>query len=203
MKRVFAVTALALMLAAPASAEMRSLRGFTAVAVSDGIDVVVTAGSPYAVEVTGADSARVETIVEDGALRIRQRNRPWFGRRDLNASVRVNLPELNAIAASRGVSVSATGVEAETFDLAVSMGAEVRVAGTCGALDASASMGAVIRANELHCRTADVAASMGADASIYVTEAYEGSASMGASINVDGDGASRGRATAMGGSIND
>lgn len=203
MKPVMALTALAAALAAPAAAEMRELRGFTEIVVSDGINLEVTAGSPYAVEVTGTDASRVETRVEGGVLRIRQRNRPWFGRSDLDADVRVSLPQLHGLAASRGVSASATGIEAETFDLAAAMGAEVRVAGSCGALDAAASMGAVIRAGELHCRTVDVAASMGADARVYASESYEGSASMGASINVDGDGASNGRATAMGGSIND
>lgn len=203
MKRVVAVTALAALLAVPASAEMRSLSGFSAISVSDGIELEVTAGSPYAIEVTGADAARVLTEVEDGTLRIRQRNRSWFGRNDLDATVRVSLPELHALAASRGVEVNATGIEAEAFDLSAAMGADVRVSGACGALDASASMGAVIRAGDLHCRTADVSASMGADARVYASESYEGSASMGASINVDGDGANHGRATAMGGSIND
>lgn len=199
MKRLIAVSALALALAAPASAETRNLRGFTAINVSDGIDLDVTASSPYAVEVTGRDAARVETVVEDGTLRIRS----WFGRNDLDANVRVNLPQLNALAASRGVSVTATGIEAETFDLSAAMGADVRVAGTCGALDLSAAMGASVRAGDLHCRTADVSAAMGADARIFVTESYEGSAAMGASIEVDGDGANRGRSTAMGGTIND
>ncbi|UPT61105.1 MAG: DUF2807 domain-containing protein [Hyphomonadaceae bacterium JAD_PAG50586_4] len=203
MKRALAVTLVALALAAPASAETRNLRGFTAINVSDGIDLDITASSPYAIEVTGRDAARVETVVEDGTLRIRQRNRSWFGRNDLDANVRVNLPHLNALAASRGVSVAATGIEAETFDLSAAMGADVRVAGTCGALDLSAAMGASVRAGDLHCRTADVSAAMGADARIFVTETYEGSASMGASINVAGDGASRGRSTAMGGSITD
>jgi hypothetical protein len=203
MKRTLAVALVALAMAMPASAETRNLRGFTAINVADGVDLEIVAGSPYAVEVTGADAARVETVVQDGTLRIRQRNRPWFGQNDLNANVRVSLPQLRAIAASRGVSVAATGVQAETFDLSASMGADVRVAGTCGALDVSASMGASVRAGDLHCRTADISTSMGAEARVYVTEAYEGSASMGGSIDVDGDGASRGRATAMGGSISD
>ena len=203
MKRALAVTLVALALVAPASAETRNLRGFTAINVSDGIDLEIPAGAPYAVEITGPDAGRVETVVEDGALRIRQRNRSWFGRNDLDANVRVSLPQLNALAASRGVSVEASGIEAETFDLSAAMGADVRVAGACGALDLSAAMGASVRAGDLRCRTADVSAAMGADARIYVTEAYEGSAAMGASIHVDGEGASRGNSTAMGGSIND
>src|SRR5690606_10210562 len=100
MKRVMALTALAAALAAPAAAEMRELRGFTEIVVSDGINLEVTAGSPYAVEVIGADASRVETRVEGGVLRIRQRNRPWFGRTDLDADVRVSLPQLHGLAAS-------------------------------------------------------------------------------------------------------
>jgi hypothetical protein len=165
--------------------------------------VEISVGGDYAVEVTGADADRVRTRVEDGALLIDQRNRPWFGSRHLNAVVRVSVPELESIAAARGVEVSARGVESERFDIAAAMGAEVRVSGTCGVLDATAAMGASIRADELQCRVADVSAAMGGSARVYASETYEGSASMGGSIDISGDGASRGRSTAMGGSIND
>jgi hypothetical protein len=194
---------LALAMAASASAETRNLRGFNSIGASDQMRVEISVGGDYAVEVTGADADRVRTRVEDGALLIDQRNRPWFGSRHLNAVVRVSVPELESIAAARGVEVSARGVESERFDIAAAMGAEVRVSGTCGVLDATAAMGASIRADELQCRVADVSAAMGGSARVYASETYEGSASMGGSIDISGDGASRGRSTAMGGSIND
>lgn len=203
MRLLASAAVLALALTAPASAENRNLRDFNSVGASDQMRVEISVGGDYAVEVTGSDAARVRTRVEDGVLKIDQRSRPWFGSRRLNAVVRVSTPSLDRIAAARGVEVTATGVEADMFEIAAAMGAEVRVRGTCGALDASAAMGATISAGELQCQTADVAAAMGGSARVYASQTYEGSASMGGTINIDGDGASRGRSTAMGGSITD
>lgn len=203
MRLMATVAVVALVMATSASAETRDLRGFNSIGASDQMRVEISVGGEYAVEVTGADAARVRTRVEDGTLLIDQRNRPWFGSRHLNAVVRISVPELESIAAARGVEVNARGVDSERFDIAAAMGAEVRVSGTCGVLDAAAAMGASIRADELQCRTADVSAAMGGSARVYASETYEGSASMGGSIDISGDGASRGRSTAMGGSIND
>lgn len=203
MKRFVATTAIALMLALPAAAETRNLSGFDSVGAQDQIEVIIAVGAPYAVEVTGRDAARVLTEVEDGTLKIRQRNRPWFGSQNLDATVRISMPELESLAAARGAEVSATGVSAQHFEVAAAMGAEVRVSGTCRSLDAAAAMGGSIRADQLICETADVAAAMGGDARVYASQTYEGAASMGGTINVSGDGASRGSSTAMGGTIND
>ncbi|MBC7770564.1 MAG: DUF2807 domain-containing protein [Phycisphaerales bacterium] len=203
MKRLVVTTILAMLLAAPASAETRNLRGFDSVAASDQIRVEIVVGGNYAVDVTGPDAERVLTEVEDGTLKIRQRNRPWFGNHGLDATVRISMPELESLAAARGVELTATGIDAEAFEIAAAMGAEVRVSGSCRSLDAAAAMGAVIRADELRCETADVAASMGGEARVYASVTYEGAASMGGSINISGDGASRGHSTAMGGTIND
>lgn len=192
-----------LMLSATAHAETRSLSGFDSVGASDQLRVEIVVGGDYAVEVTGADADRVVTEVDGGTLKIRQRNRPWFGSRQLDATVRVSMPELEELAGARGVEIIATGVEANAFDVAAAMGAVVRVSGTCRALDAAAAMGGDIRAEGLQCETADVAAAMGGTAHVFASQSYEGSASMGGTINVAGNGASHGRSTAMGGTIND
>src|SRR5690606_35425883 len=105
-------------------------------------------------EVTGADADRVITEVDDGTLKIRQRNRPWFGSRQLDATVRVSMPELEELAGARGAEISATGIEANSFDVAAAMGAVVQLSGTCRSLDAAAAMGGDIRAEGLHCETA-------------------------------------------------
>lgn len=202
MKRFVAATAVALLMAVPASAETRHLRGFDVVGVSDQIRVEITVGGDYAIEVTGRDAARVLTEVEDGTLKIRQRNRPWFGSRHLDANVRITMPELESVAAARGAELTATGVNAVAFEIAAAMGAEVRVSGTCRSLEAAAAMGATIEASALLCETADVAASMGGTAEVYASQTYEGAASMGGTIDISGDGASRGQSTAMGGTIN-
>ncbi|HYD87490.1 MAG TPA: DUF2807 domain-containing protein [Vitreimonas sp.] len=203
MKRLAVTAVLAMLMAGPAMAETRNHRGFDSVGAQDQIRVEITVGGEYAVDVSGRDAERVLTEVEGGTLKIRQRNRPWFGSRHLDATVRISMPELESVAAARGAELTATGVDAQHFEIAAAMGAEVRVRGTCSSLDAAAAMGAVIRADELLCQTADVAAAMGGDARVYASQSYEGAASMGGTINVAGEGADRGSSTAMGGSIND
>lgn len=203
MKRLALITVCAMLVAGPAVAETRNLRGFDAVGVQDQIRVEIEVGGAYSVEVTGRDAARVLTEVEGGALKIRQRNRPWFGSNRLDATVRVTMPELESVAAARGAELTATGVEAINFEIAAAMGAQVQVSGTCRTLDVAAAMGAVVRAEALVCETADVAAAMGGTARVYASESYEGAASMGGTINISGEGASRGHSTAMGGTIND
>jgi len=203
MNRLVATTVIAMLLVAPAAAETRSHSGFDSVGAQDQITVIITVGGEYSVDVSGPDAERVLTEVEDGTLKIRQRSRSWFGNHNLDATVRISMPELESVAAARGVELTASGVNAQHFEIAAAMGAEVRVTGTCRSLDAAAAMGAVIRADELLCETAEVAAAMGGDARVYASQTYEGAASMGGSINVSGDGASRGNSTAMGGTIND
>lgn len=198
-----ALLALAFAGAGAAHAETRNLRGFDSIAAADQIRVEIVVGDAYAVEVTGSDASRVVTEVNGGTLEIRQRSRHWFGNQDLDAIVRVSLPELERISAARGVELVASGVAANHFSVSAAMGADVRISGACRALDASASMGGMIRADGLHCETADVSAAMGGEARVYASQTYEGSASMGGAISISGEGASRGRATAMGGTIND
>lgn len=202
MKRLITPALAVLFIIGAAHAETRSHRGFDSVSATDQIRVELTAGGAYEVEVTGRDADRVETVVDDDTLKIRMRNRPWFRSQRLDAAVRVSMPEIESVAAARGVELRASNVNADSFEIAASMGAEVEISGRCRSLDASASMGAVIRADALQCETADVSASMGGTARVYASESYDGSASMGGTINISGDGASRGHATAMGGTIN-
>ena len=62
-------------------------------------------------------------------------------------------------------------------------------------------MGGEIAAQDLRCETVDTTAAMGGDISSYANTVYNGTATMGGSVDVAGEGR-RGDATAvMGGSI--
>jgi hypothetical protein len=201
MHRILAPAILALALAGPATAETRNLRGFDTVSAADKIEVFVTVG-PYAVEVTGRDADRVRTEVHGDELRIRQANRSWFGGvRDINATVRVSMPEVEGLAATRGAELTASGIEGGDLDIAAAMGGSLRVSGTCDNLSAAASMGGSLEAEGLRCATADVAASMGGDAQVYASSTFDAAASMGGSINVAGEANSGDIATSMGGDV--
>jgi Putative auto-transporter adhesin, head GIN domain len=185
-----------------AHAETRNVTGFTGVAAADRIRVEVTTGSPYRVDVTGSDASRVRTRVEDGTLRIRRTNRPWFGETPpIDATVRVTLPRVESLASSMGADLTANGLTASNLSLAASMGGELSAAGTCTSVDASASMGGIIKAEALQCRDADVSASMGGEARVYASNRFDVSASMGGAVNVAGEGRATDVSLSMGGSL--
>lgn len=202
MQKLIAPAILALVLAVPAAAETRTHSGFDGVAVQDRIRVEVSLGQGYSVDVSGRDAARVRTRVQDGTLKISDRNRPLFGRSPrIDALVRVVVPALDSLAASRGADVRALDITARDFSVAASMGAEVRLTGTCRSLSAAASMGGVINAQHFACADADVAASMGGEANVAASASYDAAASMGGTIDIRGENARGESATSMGGEV--
>lgn len=185
-----------------AHAEARNVTDFTGVAAADRIRVEVTTGSSYSVDVTGSDASRVRTRVEDGTLRIRRTNRPWFGETPpIDATVRVTMPRIESLASSMGADLRASGIAGSDVSLAASMGGELSVAGVCSKVDAAASMGGVIKAEALQCRDAEVSASMGGEATVYASNRFEVSASMGGAVNVAGEGRASDISLSMGGTL--
>jgi len=225
MNRLIASALIAFTLAAPASAENRALRGFSAIDAEDRISVSIDVGERYAVEITGADAERIRTRVDGRTLYIEDARRPLFGRGPrLDANIRITAPAIEAVSASRGAelaanlsggscddfsaaasmggSVNITGAQCGAVSTSASMGAEVRITGACRSHDISASMGAYVRANEMQCSTVDASASMGGDVRAFASQSYDASASMGGSIEIDGGGRATDTSSVMGGSIN-
>lgn len=201
MRILLVASAAALALATGAAAETRALSGFTAVAAEDQIEVFISQGQGYAVDVTGADAARVRTRIEGDTLKISQANRGWFGpRRELDATVRITMPRIDAIAAARGAEVVAHDIRAGAMDLAAAMGGVIEIDGECNSLSASVAMGGVLEANDFRCRSADVSAAMGGVAEVYASNTYDASAAMGGTIDIAG-GATGDSSASFGGVI--
>jgi hypothetical protein len=225
MKRLIAPALIAFALAGSATAETRAVSGFRGVEAEDKVDVAVSIGSAYAVEVTGRDAARIRTHVgTDGTLHIQDDRRPWFGRSpELDANVRVTGPAFRSISSSRGAELTAnlsggacntlsaaasmggtasiTGAQCGDVSSAASMGGELQIAGACRNHNVSASMGGYVRAEGLACETVDASASMGGDVRAHASRTYDASASMGGAINVSGGANARDTAAVMGGAI--
>jgi hypothetical protein len=224
MKRLIAPLLIAVALAGPAVAETRSLSGFQAVDAEDRLTVTIAVGDGYAVDVSGSDAGRIRTRVDGRTLYIEDERRPLFGRSPrLDAHVRVTVPALESVSASRGAQLAAnlTGGTCDEFNAAASMGGsasienaqcnnvsssaamggEVRIAGTCRTHDASASMGGYVRASELQCAMVDASASMGGEINAYASQSYDASAAMGGEINVAGGADASDASSIMGGSI--
>lgn len=202
MRNILIATAAFAVLTGVANAEVRNVSNFTGVSAADRIQVEVTIGPNYRVEVTGSDADKVTTRVEDNGLMIRRTNRPMFGGTPpIDATVRVTMPAVDSLSSSRGAELTATNVSAQNMSLAASMGGELQVSGTCTTVDAAASMGGSIRAEGLQCQNANIAASMGGDARVFAANSYDAAASMGGSVNVAGGGRGDDIATSMGGSV--
>lgn len=202
MRKILIATAAFAALTGVANAEVRNVSNFTGVSAADRIEVIVTIGPSYRVEVTGSDADKVTTRVEDHGLIIRRTNRPfWGGTPPIDATVRVTMPAVDSLASSRGAELTATNVTAQNMSLAASTGGELQVSGTCSTVDAAVSMGGTIRAQELQCQNANIAASMGGDARVFAANSFDAAASMGGSVNVAGGGRGDDIATSMGGSV--
>ena len=178
---------------------------FTVVYASEGLDVFVTQGNDFSINVE-ADENIIELIgtdIRDGRLKVHAIEN--IGRATKN--VYVTLPVVDALETSSGadliaqntitsdkieleassgsdleVEVDANEVVAET-----SSGADIKVSGRTDMLYADASSGSDIKARGLLAKRCNADASSGADISVNVSESLVADASSGADISYTGE----------------
>lgn len=184
MRLATTIAGLALVLATSASAESRDASGFDAISASAGVPVEVIVGPTFRVDVTGRDAARIETRVEGDTLIIRPRGTWHWGRRD--AEVQVTMPSVRELEASSGARIEAGQIDGGEIDLGASSGAQVRVAGSCAAVNADASSGANIDARNLRCGAGVVDVSSGAQVNVHVSGRLDVEASSGGEVRAAG-----------------
>ncbi len=178
---------------------------FTAVYASEGLDVFVTQGSDFSINVEADENIidLIGTDIRDGRLKIHAIEN--IGRATKN--VYVTLPNVSALETSSGAdligqnTITATKIELEASsgsDLEVevnaaevvaetSSGADIKVSGRTEVLYADASSGSDIKARGLLAKRCDADASSGADISVNVSESLTADASSGADISYTGD----------------
>jgi hypothetical protein len=176
MKLFFATSALALLAAGAAYAAPRNVTGFTSVEARAGMDVEVTVGAAFSVDVTGRDADRVITRISGDTL-IVEPQRGWRGAR--NARIRVTMPRVEGLSASSGADLVATGVNGGAIALDSSSGADLRVSGTCASFTADASSGSDLDARQLRCESGSVDVSSGAGARVFASGRLDVDASSG------------------------
>tara|TARA_R110002096_G_scaffold123743_3_gene267612 strand:+ start:1145 stop:1786 length:642 start_codon:yes stop_codon:yes gene_type:complete len=179
------------------------LTGFDSIRAGGGYQLVVTVGDSWSVSLDGDadDFGEIEARVDDGQLVLSQHQRMFRGRRGLDVTVRVSLPEIEAMDFHRGIEGEVTGIAADALSVDVNTGAEVELSGTCGTLDVDLSTGASLQARRLECRDVDVDASTGAEGRVFASERAEVHASMGASVRVFGSPSDREAQSSMGGEV--
>ena len=200
MKYVSAAVAVCMAFGQPAMAAQ--LTGFTQVNVAGQYDVEVTDGAAFTVDITGPDAAEIRAEVRDRVLRIESTRRSWRGDfRRVNVRVRVTMPRVQGLAASRGVSLKATGIDAQNMALAANTGGQIDIDGTCTNLAVSVSTGGIINGEQFRCDEASASANTGGIARIFADDGLSASASTGGIINVGGSPSVRGRSTTLGGEV--
>jgi len=209
---LFLVTAAVAWSAGTPQRETRALRDFSRISVGGSLELQLTQGPDFRVEVESPDGdpATVITEVGNGTLRLRQESSafPFFF--DWNRPrqiVHVTLPRLEALTASGGsdveghgrfsgekLEVTASGGADVDLDVAVaaltvraSGGADVDLSGTATMLTLSASGGSDLDAEDLASDTATVTASGGADVELGTVGSLAANASGGSDVSYKGE----------------
>ena len=178
---------------------------FTEISASEGMDVYVTQGDNFTIEVE-ADENIIELIgtdIKNGKLKVHAIEN--IGR--ATKRVHVSLPSVTGLSASSGADLytqnvirankisldasSGAGIKAalvaDEVDADTSSGADIRIEGEAVLFYADASSGSDIKAKDFTVRTCHADASSGADISVNVSESLIADASSGADISYVGN----------------
>ncbi|MFT3911009.1 MAG: head GIN domain-containing protein [Ferruginibacter sp.] len=194
------------------NAKARTLNGsFTAISVSDGIELYLTAGTAESIAVSFADEKyeeKFKTEVEDGVLKI------WFDNRGINYNDNkrrklkawVSFKTLEKLTASGGANVKLASaisvndfemkfssgslfegeVKSKTISLDLSSGAVVTMSGSAEKITLDAGSGAIFKGYEFTTDYCNAKASSGGDVRISVGKELTANANSGGGIHYKG-----------------
>lgn len=183
----------------------RTISGFDAIAVKDGVDVYIELGSAASVKVKADDNIQgmIKTEVVGNTLEIEVEGSIW---RAEQMAVYVTMPDLEKIIASGGSDIYSTNtlnldileiytsggsdvnleLNAEELRCKTSGGSDLHLRGSVDRLLAKASGGSDLKAKELTVKKCELKTSGGSDAWVYVTEEIEMEASGASDIHYSG-----------------
>ncbi len=196
-----------------AQEEVRNLKSFSAINVSQGIQVDIYKGKPRAeINMIKGDIEDLIIDVSGSEVTLKFKKKPWSigWKSSNNRKVEIDLyydQEIEDISVSSGASVhgndvmsgddidisvsSGASVDLEvdymTADVGVSSGASLSLEGEAKELEVDVSSGASYRGAKLKAKKVDVDASSGASAGVWATDSLSGDASSGASIRYKGN----------------
>ena len=202
--------------------QSRDLKGFDGIRACCSLNVELTQGGSFSVEVEAESNLQeyIETEVSGNTLEIGFKDNVNIRNRE-PIIVRVTLPELEMIDASSSADVvtmgsfkgerlrlessSGSAIEA-TFSggrvsADASSGGRVNVEGKVDFVDAEASSGAKVLADNLDAKEADADVSSGARIEVRVSEKLKADASSGGSIHYHGNPSDLNTDTSSGGSV--
>lgn len=219
---IIIIAAFATTLSAQEKSEIRNVKGFNGIDVSEGIKVELTQGKADSVIVI-ADTEyidRVVTELDETTLKIYIKGNDWNGW-NKKILVKVTAVKIEDIEASSGSTlVTQNLIESEKLEMEVSSGATIQVAykapnsscesssgataklkGVTKFFDAEANSGASIHAKELKAIKVKADVSSGASIDVNVEEELNADASSGGSIEYSGDPTMKDIEKSSGGSV--
>lgn len=209
------------------NAEVRNVKGFHAVKVSTGIQLILTQGNTEAVAVSATTDDhrdKIKTVVEDGVLKIYYDSDSWkFWKYGENKKLKayVSVINLDGLDASAGANVKIEGtinsnnlaVDASSgavlsgnlnvtkLSIDQSSGAVINLSGSVKDLTVDGSSGSVLHAYELAAENCEVDLSSGCGVQVTVKKELSVEASSGAYVNYKGEGVIKDIKTSSGGNV--
>jgi|SRR5688500_9362238 len=222
------VTAFAQKQVNDANAEVRQVRNFHAIRVSNGIDLQLTQGGTEAVAVSASEPEfrnRIKTEVQNGVLRIYYDSdflKDLSRTRNKKLRAYVSFNHLDGIDASSGAMVHVDGalkvstlnleatsgatfhgrVEANTMKVDQSSGSVINISGAVNSLSVDGSSGSIFRGYDLEVNNCEAESSSGSGVQITVNKELSAEASSGGYVSYKGNGVIKNVRTGSGGSVN-
>ena len=162
--------------------ENRPVTDFTELGVAAPVDVHVTQGDTHALMLEGDPEvlARIETVVENGRLKIRslKGQHGWNSHRKITA--RVTARRIDALAIAGAGDITAPSITGESLKVSIAGSGDVRVGGRVDGLTASIAGSGDIKAAELEAQKVKVTIAGSGDVTVRARQAL--------SVNVSGSG---------------
>jgi hypothetical protein len=207
------------------NAQVRNVKNFHAIKISNGIHLFLSQGNEEAVAVSANQQEyidRIKTEVENGVLKIYYENnmKPW-NTDGKNLRAYVSCTVLDVLKANSGAEVEVDGtiksgslsfdfssgahfdgrVESTTLKVDQNSGAEAKVSGTATNFTIDASSGSTFRGYDLTTDQCDASMSSGASLKVTVNKELSASASSGGQIYFKGSGVIKDISTSSGGEV--
>lgn len=209
-----------------ANAQTRNVKGFHAIKVSTGIQLMLNQSNTEAVAVsapTDEHRDRIKTVVENGVLKIYYDHEDWkFWKNDYKKlKAYVSVINLDALDASAGSVVKIEGsiktskldvdassgavingnIEANTLNIDQSSGAVINFSGSVKDLKVEGSSGSVLHGYELTAENCTADTSSGGGIQVTVNKELSVEATSGGYVNYKGQGVIKNIKTNSGGNV--
>lgn len=208
------------------NAESRPVKGFHAIKVSTGIQLLLTQGTTEAVAVSAVTTDhrdKIKTIVENGVLKIYYDNDSWksWKNGDQKLKAYVSIITLDNLDISAGASITVEGsvksnklsvdassgavlkgnIEVSTLSIDQSSGSVIKLSGTVEDLTVDGSSGSVLHGYDLTVQNCNVDMSSGGGVQLTVNKELSVEATSGGYVNYKGQGVIKNIKTSSGGNV--